>query len=166
MGEIPTMPVLPEHDPARLLTPEQREWLSHCTIVKPGGGPIRFDPSAPTPEPTPDTYVPTVHEVETLYSMAYPYLDVTITTARFRRFLAAHDAQVAAKALRAWALDFRDRYPEGVFPKPTSEQYARVHEHLKAEGSAIDNYSGDLMRRAAACALRAADEIESEAPHA
>ena len=139
--------------------------------------------TAPTPEPTPEfdepsedeLYAAALDEASARLDMPHPLSESYIVAARAgvdaalavsARYAAAHDAQVAAKALRAWALDFRDRYPEGVFPKPTSEQYARVHEHLKAEGSAIDNYSGDLMRRAAACALRAADEIESEAPHA
>jgi hypothetical protein len=109
-----------------------------------------------------DVYTPTTDAVREAYAVeAGVIYEPERREAEFDRWLAAHDREVAAKALREWAAEVVERYPEDVFLKPSAEHYAALHQSALERGGTLDAIAADIMRRAAAQARRAADEIEA-----
>lgn len=99
-------------------------------------------------------YTPTTDEVRAVSTGGNPWQE-----ARFDRWLAAHDREVAARVLRdaadALAEFAVETYPEDVFLGPGEDDYAAINALLLRErGHQLDGVSADCYRRALALAGR------------
>lgn len=76
--------------------------------------------------------------------------------------LRAVEAAGRADTLQEFAETLRERYPEDVFPKPNDENYHALNVALAWANIALDRFSADLMRRAAAQADAEAAAIRAQ----
>lgn len=111
-------------------------------------------------------YTPTTDEVRRDYVNtgwgADGSLEPRNDPAAFDAWLAQTIRTAQAAALRAWADEVVEHYPEDVWLKPSPERYAAIHAAAVAQGATLDAIVADIFRRAAAQARRAADEIEAD----
>lgn len=82
----------------------------------------------------------------------------------FDEWLTDHDAQVAARAIRDAATGVAGFYPEDLWPEPSAEQIAAVHELARSLGLADGSrFHVHGIRHALRLMRQAADDIEAEA---
>lgn len=76
---------------------------------------------------------------------------------RFEAWLRGVREAAWNEALRAFGHAMRENYPEDIFTPITSPEHRAINEHLASGGFKRDQISADMMRRAGAQAIRAAD---------
>ena len=106
-----------------------------------------------------DTYTPSTGYVESVFVGTDLSRSREGSRATFRRWLAAHDREVAARALQeaadALATFAGETYPEDVFLKPSRADYDAINALLNRErGHQLDGVAADCYRRALALAGR------------